>query len=85
MPGERLQGLVLILIGCGGLALLYVGQQNGWLSGRPPMPAGMPPVPLISPLACLNIFIGIGSLGLCLIGVRKLLNPDDWNPPKHLG
>ena len=32
-----------------------------------------------------GMIIGIGALGLCLIGMKMLLWPDDWNPPKHLG
>jgi hypothetical protein len=49
----------------------------------PSISPNLPPV--ASPLACLLILIGIGSFGLCMLGVHKLLSPDDWQPPKHLG
>jgi hypothetical protein len=41
-------------------------------------------LPTVTPLACLAPIVGFGALGLCLIGMKKLLWPDDWQPPKHL-
>lgn len=81
MFGERFQGLLLILLGLASMFLLFLARQSGWLDFRPPVPAG---VPVISPLACLLPLAGLGALGLCLVGFKKLVAPDDWRPPKHL-
>jgi hypothetical protein len=87
MLGERLQGFLLVLLGCATMVLIYLAQQGGWFGPRPPLPTGPGGVslPTVSPLACLVPIIGVGALGLCLIGMKMLLWPDDWNPPKHLG
>ena len=81
---ERLQGLLLILAGCAGLAIAYLIQQFPLQPPSPPpgMPPGLVPA---SPMTCLLPMIGIGSVGLCLLGVKKLLFPDDWQPPRHMG
>jgi hypothetical protein len=82
---ERLQGLLLILAGIGSMFLIYVVQHNTSFDFRQPVPPGLPPsLPIISPLACLAPMIGLGAFGLCLIGLKKLFAPDDWQPPKHL-
>lgn len=85
---ERLQGLALILAGCVSLALVSFVQLSGWLQAlRPAPPPGVPGglLPLLNPLYCLLFLVLIGALGLLLVGVKKLLAPDDRQPPKHLG
>ena len=86
MLAERLQGLLLILVGCTLMLLLYLAQQSGWLQARPPIPAGVRPdlLPVVTPLSCLLPLASLGAVGLCLVGIRKLLTPDTWQPPKHL-
>jgi hypothetical protein len=85
---ERLYGLLLILAGVACLALVVTAQQHGWFQPKLPGPlpgTGNLAVPIITPLSCFYPLAAIGSLGLCIVGVRKLLAPDDWRPPKHLG
>ncbi len=86
MFGERLQGLLLILAGCATFALTYLAQQYLVPLGRVPVPPGSLPglAPTASPLSCLLPLMGLGSAGLCFLGIKKLLAPDDWQPPKHL-
>jgi hypothetical protein len=73
--GERLQGLALFLVGSASLLLIYLAQQYGWLATRPPAPPGLENVPVVSPFACLVPLISIGSLGLCMVGLKKLFEP----------
>jgi hypothetical protein len=87
MLGERLQGLLLILVGCASMVLIYFAQQAGWFQqARPPTPPGIRPefLPVITPLSCVLPMAALGALGLCFIGFKRLVAPDDWNPPKHL-
>ena len=83
--GERLQGLLLILAGCTTLVLVSLAQQHLADLLRPPAPPGVPSalVPTSSPFSCLLPLIGVGAVGLCLLGARKLLFPERWDPPKH--
>jgi hypothetical protein len=85
---ERLSGLLLFLAGTASLAAILLMQRAGWFQPtRLPLPAGLRPelVPVLTPLACVAPLATLGALGLCLLGLRKLLAPDDWEPPKHLG
>jgi hypothetical protein len=86
MLRERLQGLLLIVAGCVALLLVHLAQQAGWFQLRPPTPPGLRPelLPVITPLSCLLPMVALGGLGLCLVGLKKLFAPDDWQPPKHL-
>jgi hypothetical protein len=86
MPGERVQGLLLILAGSASLMLIILAQQSGWLEVQPPLPPGMRPegVPILTPLSCVLPMAAIGAIGLCFVGLQKLFAPDNWRPPKHL-
>lgn len=88
MLRERLEGLLLLLAGCGSLALIAWLQQSGWLQpARPPLPPGLAgqPLPILNPIACLLPLGVIGALGLCLVGLKRLFDPDNWRPPRHGG
>ena len=87
MLRDRLQGLLLILAGCAGLVLVSHAQQFLAPLLQPPAPPGVPTalLPVASPFAWLLPMIGLGSLGLGLLGIKKLLWPEDWEPPKHRG
>ena len=84
---DRLQGLLLILAGCISLVLLTHVQHYLAPLLQPPAPPGVPValLPASSPFACLLPMIGLGSVGLGLLGIKKLLWPEDWQPPKHRG
>jgi hypothetical protein len=75
---ERLQGLLLVLLGLAGLALL---QAVPLLTGGPggpggaPGPRGLPAPPLLAPATCLTPAIAVGSVGLILIGLRQMIRP----------
>ncbi len=87
MWGERLLGLLLVLLGCGAMALIVLAQRAGWFQPvHVPLPAGArsAPLPILTPLSCLLPLASLGALALCLLGLYKLLAPDDWQPPKHL-
>ena len=83
--GERLQGLALILAGGLSLALVHLLQQYLARSGRllPPILAQLEPGPLTSPFNCLLGFVALGALGMILVGTKKLVFPDRWQPPVH--
>ena len=86
--GDRLEGFLLILAGCTISTLTYLAQQYLLPLIVPPTPPpGIPPglIATASPIACVLPLIFLGSIGLCLIGAKKLLFPDDWQPPRHLG
>lgn len=88
MLRERLEGLLILLVGCGSLALIYSLQHSGWLQpARPPIPPGLAgqALPIINPIACILPLCVIGALGLCLVGLKRLFDPDDWRPPTHRG
>jgi hypothetical protein len=79
--GERLQGLGLVVIGLAGLILVYVIYQSGGLPGAPePPPAppglqGLRVLPLISVTNCMVPLLTIGSMGLILLGMRRIADP----------
>lgn len=75
---ERLQGCGAILLGIVGLAVVY-GISTGFLpSGLPPPP---PPrgvlvqLPVLNAAACFMPLMAIGSVGLIIVGFRRLLDP----------
>jgi len=75
---ERLQGLGVILLGVVGLAVVY-GISTGLLpSGLPPPP--QPPgvlvqLPVYNAAACFMPLMAIGSVGLIVVGFRRVLDP----------
>ena len=75
---ERLQGLGVILLGLVGLAVVY-GISTGMLpSGLPPppQPSGvLVQVPMINSAACFTPLLALGSLGLIVVGFRRVLDP----------
>ena len=85
--GERFEGFLLILAGCTISTLAYLAHQYVLPLIAPPAPPGLPAglTTAASPIACVLPLIFLGSIGLCLVGAKKLLFPDDWQPPKHLG
>jgi hypothetical protein len=84
---DRLEGFLLILAGCTIASITYLAQQYLLPLIAPPAPPGLPPglTATASPITCVLPLIFLGSIGLCLVGAKKLLFPDDWQPPKHLG
>jgi hypothetical protein len=71
---ERLVGLGLILAGVIGFGLVYLMWKfSPLLSPRAP---GMPAFPILSPISCLVPVTAIGSCGLVLVGLRKLILAD---------
>ncbi len=75
---ERLQGLGVILLGLLGLAVVY-GISTGILpSGLPPppQPSGvLVQLPVFNGAACFMPLMAIGSVGLIVVGFRRLLDP----------
>jgi hypothetical protein len=76
LRGERLSGLLLIVVGVVGFGLVYLV----WLIG-PLAPAAPPGIPrgftsMLSPITCLVPVGAIGSTILILLGLRKLLFPE---------
>jgi hypothetical protein len=75
---ERLQGLGVILLGVVGLAVVY-GISTGLLpSGLPPppQPSGvLVQVPVINSAACFAPLLALGSLGLIVVGFRRVIDP----------
>ena len=75
---ERLQGVGVIGLGLLGLLTVY-GVYSGVLpSGLPPPP--QPPgvlvqVPVFNATACFMPLIAIGSVGLIVVGFRRVLDP----------
>jgi hypothetical protein len=82
---ERLQGLLLILLGLANLAFVILAQRSGWFEVRSPFPNPPAYAPYVGPLTFVLGLAGILAVGLCIVGLKKLLDPDDWRPPKHLG
>ena len=79
---ERLIGLVLVLIGLGGMLLVYLYYQHRDALPQPPAPPEMMPkmLPLLSPLACIMPLAALGSTALIFIGLRRLLFPETFGP-----
>jgi hypothetical protein len=81
MLTERLQGLGLVLFGLLGMSLVYLIYQNGGpLGGPSPPPAppglkGLNPQPLISATACFLPLLALTSMGLILVGLRRIVDP----------
>jgi hypothetical protein len=75
---ERLQGLGVILLGLVGLAVVY-GISTGLLpSGLPPPPQPrgvLVQLPVFNAAACFMPLMAIGSVGLIVVGFRRLLDP----------
>ena len=77
--GERLLGLVLVLVGLGVLLLVRLAMQHpSSLFYQPTPPPGLPPgaVVLVSPTTCLLPLIALGALGLIAVGIKRLLFPN---------
>ena len=73
---ERLIGLLLILGGVVGFAVVYLLWR--YAPAAMPVPPGLPPnlLPLVSPLNCVLPVTAIGSGLLVLLGLRKLILAD---------
>ncbi|TME44116.1 MAG: hypothetical protein E6I75_00425 [Chloroflexi bacterium] len=75
---ERLMGLGVVVLGVVGLAVVY-GVYTGILpSGLPPppKPSGvLVQVPVFNATACFIPLIAIGSIGLIVVGFRRILDP----------
>lgn len=74
--GERLVGLGLILFGVIGFGLVYLMWRFGPLLSptAPGLPRGA--FPILTPISCLAPVTAIGSCGLVLVGLRRLLFPE---------
>lgn len=77
---ERLHGLVLVIVGLLGLTLVTLGMSGGLPGGpAPPEPPpglrNLPTLPIVNPLGCIVPMIGIGSVGLVLVGLRRMFDP----------
>ncbi len=81
MLEERLQGLLLLLIGlagcAGALALYQLGGLPGAPAPPPPPPGlkGLSLAPLFSVTNCMVPLMAIGSVGLVLVGLRRMVDP----------
>ena len=75
---ERVQGLGVILLGLVGLAVVY-GISTGLLpSGLPPppQPSGvLVQLPVFNSAACFTPLLALGSVGLIVVGFRRVLDP----------
>lgn len=72
---ERLLGLGAVVLGLVGLLVVY-GVYSGRLpSGLAPPPGVPSGLPVINATACLLPLIGIGSVGLILVGVKRVFDP----------
>jgi len=75
---ERLQGLGIVVLGLAGLLVVY-GIYTGILpSGLPPPPQPkgvLVQVPVYNATACFMPLIAIASVGLMLVGFRRILDP----------
>lgn len=74
----RLQGLSVLLLGVLGLLVLLTLQGS---EASLPLPGSNPGFPgaamgaLYQPVRCLLPFIGLGSLGLIIVGLRRIMRP----------
>jgi hypothetical protein len=75
---ERLQGLGAVLLGVIGLLVVY-GMYSGvlplGLPPPPPPPGLVVPIPTPNPAACVMPLMALGSLGLVIVGFRRVLDP----------
>jgi len=75
---ERLQALGVMVLGIVGLLVVY-GILTGFLPfglPAPPRPTGVPlQLPILNAAACVMPLMAIGSIGLILVGFRRLLDP----------
>ncbi|HLZ31757.1 MAG TPA: hypothetical protein VKV73_30920 [Chloroflexota bacterium] len=75
---ERLQGVGVILLGLVGLFVVY-GTYTGLLpSGLPPPPQPrgvLVQLPVLNAAACFMPLLAIGSVGLIVVGFRRVLDP----------
>jgi hypothetical protein len=75
---ERLQGLGVIALGLLGLFVVY-GISTGLLpSGLPPPPQPrgvLVQLPVYNAAACFMPLMAIGSVGLIIVGFRRLFDP----------
>jgi hypothetical protein len=75
---ERLQGVGVIVLGLVGLLVVY-GTYTGVLpSGlpAPPQPRGvLVQVPVLNAAACFMPLLAIGSVGLIVVGFRRVIDP----------
>lgn len=67
--GERLQGLLLVLLGIAGCVL--AASLVSSTGNRLPWPG----IALATPLGCLVPFTFLGGAGLVLVGIRRLVAP----------
>lgn len=78
---ERLQGVLLVVVGVLGLLFVSTVMANGGFVGapRPPEPPpalrGMPTVPIVNATTLLMPLIAVGSVGLILVGLRRIVSP----------
>jgi hypothetical protein len=76
---ERLQGLGAMLLGLVGLLVVYgifSGLLPFGLPSPPPPPRGiLVPVPVVNAAACVMPLMAIGSVGLIVVGFRRVLDP----------
>jgi hypothetical protein len=79
--GTRLQGLLLLVIGLVGITGVYLVFRAGGVPGAPAPP---PPPPglrglsvpsLVNVASCFGLLITLGSLGLILVGLRRIVDP----------
>jgi len=82
--GARFQGLLLLLLGLAGIMGVYLVFRLGGVPGLPAPPPPPPPPPglgglsvpsLINVASCLGLLITFGSLGLILVGLRRMFDP----------
>ena len=71
---ERLLGLGAALLGVVGLLVVY-GVWTGVLPSGLTPPPGVLPGPTLNATACLLPLLGIGSVGLILVGVKRVFAP----------
>lgn len=71
---ERLLGLGVALLGVIGLLVIY-GVWIGFLPSGLTPPPGVLPAPTLNATACMLPLIGIGSVGLILVGVKRVFDP----------
>jgi hypothetical protein len=76
---ERLQGLGAFALGIVGLLVVY-GIYSGFLpssllTAPSPPPGVLTQMPMLSASACLMPLMTLGSVGLIVVGVRRVVDP----------